>query len=46
MAAQCFSMINIWHDSRTLNLYTDTTGSLGFGAIFGPYWCYGAWPEH
>ena len=35
-----------WHDSRTLNLYTDAAGSLGFGAIFGPYWCYGAWPEH
>ena len=27
-----------WHDSRTLNLYTDAAGSLGFGAICGPYW--------
>ena len=35
-----------WHDSHTLNLYTDATASLGFGAIFGPYWCYGSWPEH
>ena len=35
-----------WHDSHTLNLYTDATASLGVGAIFGPYWCYGSWPEH
>ncbi len=26
-----------WHDSRTLNLYTDAAASLDFGAIFGPF---------
>ncbi len=33
-------------NGRSLNLYTDAPASLDFGAIFGPYWCYGSWPEH
>ena len=33
-----------WYNSKYLNLYTDASGALGFGAIFGSKWCYGAWP--
>ncbi len=41
-----FFLNDTWHDLHTLNLYTDAAASLGFGAIFGPYWYYGSWPEH
>lgn len=34
-----------WTTSSTLQFYTDTSGSKGFGAVFGAHWCYGAWPE-
>jgi len=34
-----------WHTSATLQLYTDASGSKGFGAVFGNRWCYGVWPE-
>lgn len=34
-----------WSDSHMLQLYTDAAGSLGFGALFGPYWFYGEWPK-
>ena len=30
-------------DSFSLNLYTDAAGSLGYGAVFGNEWCFGAW---
>jgi len=26
-----------------LTLYTDASGALGFGTIFGTRWCYGKW---
>ena len=32
-----------WYSSEKLNLFTDASGSLGFGAVFGSKWCYGAW---
>ena len=35
-----------WLNSFTLNLYTDASGSLGYGAIFGNFWCYGRWPDN
>ena len=35
----------IWLSSRALNLYTDSSGSLGYGAIFGHKWFYGKWPS-
>ena len=35
-----------WFDSDTLQLYTDASGSCGFGAVFGNYWCYGEWPGY
>ena len=34
-----------WYDSHQLQLYTDASGSLGFGVIFGRHWCYGEWPD-
>ena len=33
-----------WLNSSKLNLFTDASGALGFGAIFGSRWCYGKWP--
>ena len=35
---------DIWSNSQKLQLYTDSAGSLGFGAIFGNHWCYAQWP--
>ena len=34
-----------WLTSSTLHLYTDPSGALGFGAVFGDQWCYSEWPE-
>ena len=34
-----------WGNSHQLKLYTDASGALGFGAIFGKFWCYGEWPD-
>ena len=34
-----------WLSSTKLNLFTDASGALGFGAIFGSHWCYGKWPR-
>ena len=28
-----------------IHLYTDASGSLGYGAVFGRNWLYGAWPK-
>lgn len=40
-----FFLNDAWLNSSTLNLYTDASGSLGYGAIFGNFWCYGSWPD-
>jgi len=37
---------DVWETSRTLQLYTDSAGSIGFGAVFGRHWFYGSWPGH
>ena len=34
-----------WRNNDNLNLYTDASGTIGFGALFGCDWCYGAWPD-
>jgi len=34
-----------WLSSRTLDLYMDASGSLGYGAVFGQHWFYGPWPS-
>jgi hypothetical protein len=41
-----FFLDNNWNTSTQLKLYTDAAGSLGFGAMFGNHWCYGAWPNN
>ena len=40
-----FFLDETWRDSNKLNLFTDASGSIGFGAIFGTEWCYGCWPS-
>ena len=39
-----FFLDETWCNSNKLNLFTDASGSIGFGAIFGREWCYGRWP--
>jgi len=39
-----FSLEDNWLSSPKLNLFTDASGALGFGAVFGSHWCYGEWP--
>lgn len=39
-----FFLDDNWASSIKLNLFTDASGALGYGAIFGPHWCYGRWP--
>ena len=34
-----------WCNSTKLNWFTDASGSIGFGAIFGSEWRYGKWPN-
>ena len=40
-----FFLSDGWHDSHQLQLYTDASGTLGFGAVFRKNWCYGEWPD-
>ena len=35
-----------WRNNQKLNLYTDASAAIGFGALFGREWCYGKWPEN
>lgn len=34
-----------WQDSDKLHLFTDASGLLGYGAVFGSRWFYGMWKE-
>ena len=38
-----FFLGDTWLNSSKLNLFTDSSGALGFGAIFESHWCYGKW---
>jgi len=40
-----FFLDDLWLTSSKLNLVTDASGALGFGAIFGNQWCNGEWPD-
>lgn len=40
-----FFIDDAWHSSCKLSLYTDASGAIGFGAVFGSRWCYGRWPQ-
>ena len=35
-----------WADSDELELFTDASGSIGFGAFFQGHWAHGVWPAH
>lgn len=37
---------DVWETSQTLQLYTDSAGSIGFGAVFGRHWLHGRWPDN
>lgn len=41
--SRVFFVDYIWQNSPTLSLYTDASGALGCGAIFGSRWCYEKW---
>ena len=41
-----FFLSSEWHDSDTLVLHTDASGTLGIGGIFGKKWFQGAWKPH
>lgn len=34
-----------WFDNEQLELFTDASCSIGFGAYFQGHWAYGVWPE-
>lgn len=35
-----------WITNSSLQLYTDASGSFGYGAVFGDQWFYGPWPDY
>jgi hypothetical protein len=35
-----------WSNNHKLNLYTDASYAIGFGALCGREWCYGKWPDN
>ena len=39
-----FFLADQWKNSYQLELYTDASGAMGYGAVFGRHWCYGQWP--
>ena len=39
-----FFLDDAWETSDTLKLYTNSAGSIGFGAVFGKRWLHGLWP--
>ena len=41
-----FFLSTSWVDSYSLDLYTDASGTLGFGGIFGHKWFQGYWQSH
>ena len=41
-----FFLNESWLSSEKLNLFTDAAGGVGFGAVFGSEWIFGAWPPH
>lgn len=44
-SGRSFFLSDDWYDSHQLQLFTDASGTLGFGAIFVRHWCYGEWPD-
>ena len=40
---KCFFMDENWVSSDKLELFTDASGQIGYGAVFGSSWFYGVW---
>lgn len=43
---RAFFLSDNWVDSEALHLYTDASGSLGYGAVLGREWFHGTWPDN
>ena len=43
--SKSFFLSSQWKTSKSLNLFTDAEGSLGYVAIFGNHWFFGEWPD-
>jgi hypothetical protein len=39
-----FFLDEVWISNKSLNLYTDAAGGLGYGAIYASHWTYGSFP--
>lgn len=35
-----------WISDEALHLYTDASGAVGYGAVFGAHWFFGKWPQN
>jgi hypothetical protein len=42
---KCLFLPSAWTSSDTLHLYTDSSASIGYGAVFGNRWFYGRWND-
>ena len=42
---QTFFLDHIWQDANTLQLHTDASTTIGFGAVFQNKWFYGGWDQ-
>ena len=40
-----FFLNHNWITNSSLQLYTDASGSFGYGAVFKGQWIYGPWPD-
>ena len=40
-----FFLLDAVHTDRALQLYTDSSKTIGYGAVLGAEWLYGAWPD-
>lgn len=43
---RAFFLPEQWLSTKALHVYTDASGTLGYGAVFGSQWFFGSWPEH
>ena len=39
-----FFLLDAVHTDRALQLYTDSSKTIGYGAVLGTEWLYGTWP--
>ena len=43
---RCIILPSQWVDNVAVDLHTDASGSIGFGAYFQGHWTHGTWPTH